>query len=796
MFSEQTSVIESESNQQNKNNDFDDEQKNKKIIIFVVIGIVLVGLIISGFFVFKNITEKQQAAKVAQDIKKITDAQLASSSSSTKPLSTTSILPINLNTATTSASSSFSEIAVEYLSFADFYTAPNKIIDTKFTDYELPLNIKIDISNYYNLSRKLNLDPGLESLSNDGFAIIDNPWLKEAPDFYSIYSNLEKKQIPILITSDFVLYYYQTILKQVFKDIEENIFYNNLWSINKDLYNSAKNRYEARLASIGDINDSILEGERLEAAFFAVSLELLKPSLEQTTPKDAPLNTNKFSASDSNHYYFVTPPYLKDDVARELKLIREAREKVKSPIMLYVRDYKEFYIPNEYRSNARLNNFFLTKKWLNSVFPLNYRDKNCPSCLLDKEDWRLAIIAASFISVDFSDLPDLKNKWARIYKVMSFFDPLRADLNYVYYRDTLKSIFGESYNIEVLFDDKNPEAKNNLTKFQVKLNTLEFSPFLGGIDKNDVNVNYRRGFKMLSENYSPNDYIFNRLSYPQAGTYIGTTTQLGNISACEIKNVNVRCNGVALDVINLIKPITSHNYFEENSNYTDYGKEYAGLNLKVKKDLNWQNANYWSTLSAINSYLNTPKDNLPLFTKSLAWYNQNLSTATGAWVDMQIAGDKFKINEAIKSQSLGNFDKYRDNSYIEPNLNLINELIANTEMIQKMLAALQVDREVISVKSSLNSLSAGLISLQNLVIKELSNEAFSPQDNENISNFTKQLSVEGLPASQKQLSIKFPNTKKSLKEDLSRLKLMVLVHQEGEEKVFSVGPVWSVLESH
>ena len=104
----------------------------------------------------------------------------------------------------------------------------------------MPLNVKIDVLNYYDLSRKLNLDPALAGLNSSGFAVIDNPWVKEAPDFYSIYSNLEEKQIPFLITSDFIIYYYQTVLKKAFKDIEENIFYDNLWSINKDLYNSGK----------------------------------------------------------------------------------------------------------------------------------------------------------------------------------------------------------------------------------------------------------------------------------------------------------------------------------------------------------------------------------------------------------------------------------------------------------------------------------------------------------------------------------------------------------------------------
>lgn len=712
--------------------------------------------------------------------------------------SSQNILP-NLNlpdTATsTIATTTFSNIAVEYLSFADFYKSPDTKIDIKINDYSLPLNVKIEVLNYYDLSRKLSLDPALENLNKNGFAIIDNPFVKEATDFYSIYSTLEKKQIPFLITSDFILYYHQTVLKKVFKDIEENIFYDNLWSINKDLYNSAKNRYEARLAAIGNINDSILEGERLEAAFFAVALELLKPAENQVAPKGTLDDKNKFVTTETERFYFVTPPYLRDDVLREVKLIREGKEKVKSPVMLYLRDYTDFVVPADYRSNARLNNFYLTTKWLNSVFPLNYRDKNCPNCLLDREDWRLGMIAASFISTDFSDLPELKNKWARIYKVMSYFNPLREDLNYVYYRDALKSVFGEAYKIDELFDDKNPEAKNNLSKLQTKLNSLEFSPFLGAIDKKNPDTNYRVGFKMLVETYLPNDYIFTHLTYPIVDSFLGTSTKTNNITSCSVKNVSRRCNSIALDAVNLVYPIANSGYFAENSSYLNYDKEVFNLKTKLSEDTVWHTTNYWSGLSSVSAYLNTPSLNLPLFSQTLAWHERSLNTAVSAWINMQLPTEKFSVNQLFKGQGFNNFSRFNDNSYVEPNLALIDELLATNLMMQKMFAALQVNQEVVSVPNALVAANENLTAIRSVVVKELTGAPLGPEDNEIITNFAKQLTIEEPLGAKKLLMLKTPGLKNGLKEDISRLKLMILIHREGDDKVFSVGPVWEYSES-
>ena len=45
------------------------------------------------------------------------------------------------------------------------------------------------------------------------------------------------------------------------------------------------------------------------------------------------------------------------------------------------------------------------------------------------------------------------------------------------------------------------------------------------------------------------------------------------------------------------------------------------------------------------------------------------------------------------------------------------------------------------------------------------------------------------------VQIKFPKTKINLKEDISQLKLMVVVHLVGNNQVLSIGPVWNNQES-
>ena len=759
------------------------------IIAAAILGVLL--LIAGAFFAVQKYLASRATQPTSEPASEPaltgTASELASTTSSLAHLGGT-------ETATTTvATSSFSNLAIEYLSFSDFYKAPDNSISPRINDYKLPLDIKIDVMNYYDVSRKLNIDPALAGLSQQGFATIDNPWPKEAADFYAAYSMLDSKQLPLLITSDFMIYSYQNVLKKAFKDVEENVFYDNLWEIDKELYDVAKGRYEARLASIGNVNDSILEGERLETVFFAVALELLKPTKEQLAAQSAG-TAGAFTAADADRFYFVTPSYLKDEVAAEVKLIREAKLKQKSPVMLYTRDYTEFTVPADYKVNAKLNNFYMATAWLNSNFPLQYRGKDCPACLLDAADWRISMTAASFIAKDFSELPDIKNKWARIYKVMSFFKGLRDDLSYVQYRDSLKELFGEGYKIDELFADGNKDASANLEKLRAKLLKYDFAEIAGAFSKSDASMKPRLGFKLLAEPYWPNNYIFSRLTSPAVGAFTATTTQGNDITFCFDRKSYTRCNGFALDVVNLVYPIASNNYFESNTRYAGYSKAVTGLQSSLAKGNIWHMSNYWTSLSLMKSLLTMEKGNMPLFARSSAWQDKSLRTAAGAWINLQLPMDKISaVSLTTQSSAINSAARWNENSYVEPNINLINELIADTSMLSQMFAALQLDLEVRVASQDIKDLMNGLEDMKAIATKELSGEELSASDNEAIADFAKQFKTE--TAKEKQFSIKLPQQKTSLKEDLSRLKLLLIVHQEGDNKVFSVGPVWDYRES-
>lgn len=744
--------------------------QNKKVWIISGSFLLLIIVLITWFFIN------------AQNSKKIVTPPNKGNEIVT---TTVSVLPVETSTSTEALATTTTTEELEKYSFSNFYQDPAPTPDFTFKDYVLPLNVKIDALNYYDISRKINLDDGVSSLNTNGFAILDKPLEKDFTNFYEAYSWLSSKEVPLLITSDFLLHYHQNTIKQISKDLEENIFYDNLWRISKILYESSKNRYEARLAKIGNVNDQTLEGERLAMAYFAVSLKLLEPSVSQidATGKD----TTKFSSNEASGLYFTVLPYLQSDAGEEIRLIKAATGAKKSPVLLYTRNYTDFVVPTEYRRTEKLYNFYLASTWLNAVFPLVVKDKNCPNCLLDKEDARLSLIASSFITKDFSANSELKNRWALVYKLISYSKGLRDDLNYLNYDDTMKELFGEAYDPENIFAESNPDATKNMDKMRAKLLTLQFNDFQGALSKTKDKP--RLGFKLLSDYYFPNSYILDNLSGSAIGAYnkpVATSTVL---TVCQ--NTMNRCNGFGLDIIGLVTDkLETYKYWVENTDFASYNEKLLSLKNELKIAPIWHGNNFWSTLGAIKMVFENNNGQMQIYSRTDLWRKRLVDTAAAAWVDLQLPLEPLTIASTPTNTGLSTDVSFNDNFYIEPNYALVQKLIADNEMIYGMFEVMGVNKQVSSVAINLKEENTKLRQFSELIKKELNGETFSSDNQSFISSVAKQYQLTQAPTSRLYLK----TGDKNLYEDLN-VKLMALVYELNEGKFIAVGPVFSYQES-
>lgn len=689
-------------------------------------------------------------------------------------------------------------LIAENVSFGYFYKKPENNREATKQKYELPLNIKTDVKNYYDASRKINLDKYLDDLNTYGFAVLENQSEITDKDFYSAYHDLANKELPLAITDDFIFYYYQNVFKDVYKEIEKNVFYEHVWRLNKALYDIALTRYKNSEELMGADNNPVLEGQRQQLAYLAMALKLLMPTKEQVSEDVTFSNSNKFTPQEADKYGFVIPDFLRTDIEREYKLISFANKTEKSPIMLYPLDYSKFSIPGNYLANAKLSNFYVTLTWLKNVFPLYYKNSVCEDCLLDKDDWVINMYAGARLARDLNDNQDLKNQWAIIYKFISFFSGLRQDMTYLNYHDNLQKLFGKNYNLEKIFSLDNDGRDNDLQKIQDNLAELQYSRIEGGIDRGDIKNRPFIGMRLLQEDFWPNDYIFKELSNDSIKAKFTKITDNTRKTACSDKKGGVyRCSGFGYDVLSLIKPIDINSeYYYGNIDYVGYTERLAGLRREIEyfNQNTWNNNVYWLTLDILKKILENTSQNKAVYAESSKW-NQERSyqTALGAWVNLHLDEDTLVpyAEQETNVHGLGLYNRSCNlNNYIELDVEFIDELIARNVMMIKMLSILKVDKDTNAASLRLKDLNSDLQKLSAVAEKLIKNQAIDDDDCRMLDDFARRNVVDKLASK----SFSINSTEKASVQSVEKIKILAMIYNRGNEKILVFGPMFAYKE--
>lgn len=789
--------------------DFFSNTKNIRILVGVFLVVVIVGMV--GIYLIVEANKK----KIKLPVTKVVKTQ--------EQLPTLGKLSPNGDGNQVNAG-----IKAETLFFGNYYHPINDQVSVKAKGIALPTNIKKIASNYYPIDREISLVNAFESINKNGFAVIDNPFAKQANDFYSIYTLLNQKNISYLVTDDFLLYYYQNSLKNIFKTIETDVFYKEFWEINKQMFEVADKRYRERYAKVGFLNDPVLEGLRTEAVYFATMLEILKPTPKQvlSATKDSvqvkDYYKNFFSDQEAKYYSFTAPAYLTDTISKEMTLINRGirnDKPVRSPALLYTRDYREFEVPKEYAANGRLRNFYLANTWANSIFPLFYKNADCPDCLLDYEDWVINQAAAHLIARDLNANQDLKNRWAKIHKIIAFMGNLRQELTYLEYQKSFIELFGDPETetakkwvsagkltspapfrtIEDVFDVANSNRDKELKALGDKIAGVTFDIYKGGLDRNTPEGKAASGMRMLAVSFDPTKYVYNQLLYDKVGPHLNFDYKIKdykNVTTCVgTGRVTNRCRAFGLDIINAVfdEPIKS-DYFKINTNYKNYGNQAPIIRKHFNSfdALGWNNNLYWASLDLSRQMLNNHRiDNLP-YTQTDAWVDVNLITAQATVLNSRLPVDRWSL--AIKKDTnIENEESIVKYNYVETNLKLVNELIAKTQMVYDVFVGLDL---VQPNNTEFEQMVADLNNLKSIILKELKAEDFYFKDWTFLNEFTSRYYLDSI--GNKQITSVFPvpdsRQAKSLKQVNDGVKLLITAQHHQGRDLLVVGPVFNYRE--
>src|SRR3989344_55306 len=761
--------------------------EDNKIFYLTGIGALIVLILAAIGFLFVFIWQKPFSAKEPALINQVT---------TTPSFGTLPQTPVDSNGPTTPSPEE--QLAKEKYFISTFYQAATSTTVAKIPDLDLPLaNVKEQILNYRDFSRKIPIENALPKLSNNGFVVINNPFGNVTSNWQTAFSLINEKNVPALITSDAVIGLYQDTLQIIYKEIEQDKFYASLWQLLHDLFNQVKARYDVKRQQFGIESDLITEANRLELAYLTVALKLLAPEPSQLR-ESITAQRQFFSPFENETYQITVPPYLINDVESEIRLIDAKVKSAKSPILLYQQSYTPYLIPAQYQASEKLKNYYLAITWLNQVFfPLNAKNGDCPDCLLDEPDQRLGFLAALYLSDDLGSNQRLKNQWANIYKTIAFFKGLETDLTYLDYHYALENEFGKDFHLDQIFKTDVETIKQKLDLLKKRLLDIKFSRALRASTKaKDL------GWRLLRNYFLTEEKIFTDLTGQNPGNYLGTVNdpKRPNTSCSQKQNLS-RCRPTSLDIFNVLGNNQAAEILTDtkNNQYQNYQQITDSLKSALQEfDQNtWHDNSYLSLFSALQSFKTDKPNGYTDFMKNDVWKKKNLQTALGAWTNFH---REIKY-EKTSSQSFAGFPNYFGYGYIEPQAETYAQLLANVKMIKKGFSALQIIGSGEKSYERLSNLENLLNNILQITKKELANNELSADDYNFINNFSRTINL--LTGEIKKenlqnlytLSLVFPG-QKVLNEFIDGFNYLIVVYPDKNGKLFfAIGPVLNYFEN-
>lgn len=690
------------------------------------------------------------------------------------------------------------ELAKEKQFISSFWNPSEIEYTTQVPSYELPLSeIKEQVTNYRDFSRKINIESALSKLSANGFVAIKNPLDSTVKDWERGYKIVREKSLPVFITADSVVGVYQNTLQVIYKEIEQEIFYPSLWELLQEMHKQVKQRYETKHQEFGIEGDTVTEANRLELAYLTVALKLLKPEggqIKETLTADQ----RYFSPQEADIYKISVPPYLAKEVGQEINLIASKKSSAKSPIFLYQKSYGKYAIPAQYSTSEKLKNYYLAITWLNdNLFPLWNKDNDCSKCYFDQQDHAINFLASLYLSNDLASNQNLKNRWANIYKSISFFKGLEVNLTYLDYHRAVQDVFGENYNLDEIFTTDSENIQSQISKLQEKIISYNFSQILSGTTEAREKV----GLRLLRDNYLLENKLFDSLTGDNVGSYVETDgrTRLP-FTNCLVAKDTSRCWPTALDLFNLLDNKTAQKIIEDKGedSYENYEQNinYFTTQLEEFDQFTWHDNAYLSLLSALGRLDRDDYTSWPTFMQNEAWAKKSLSTASSAWVN-------FHRDINFEKSTIGNdagLNPHFPYGYIEPQIEFYNQLAADIDMIMEGFENLQIISLIDRSHERLENLRNLLSELILISKKELANETMTTDDYYFINNFDKQ--IRGIIGDIKKENIQNQYTftrrtsdKNVLYEKIDGFNYLIVIYPDQEGRLFfALGPILNYSE--
>jgi len=307
---------------------------------------------------------------------------------------------------------------------------------------------------------KIHLTPAqIKAVKKNGFVVVPGRY----DQFYDVYKDCKKDNIPIIVTTDSVLHTFHILYDYTLRILETKHFFKDLLVLTQKMVDVSMEYYKETKDRAALKN----------AAFFCVAGRLLDETVS-------------------------APVEVQNLVEKELELIKGHEGFSESPIFKYKEDYSQYTPRGHYTRSETLKKYFKALMWYGRVM---FRVKS------EEETLQALYIVKAIKDTNTLEL------WDKIYGPIVFFVGKTDDLNICEYSALAEEIYGEHFALSDLQDTQ------KMNQFIKKARHLR-DPRINSawVKATDEVEEETRGFRFMGQRFIPDSYIFQQLVYDKVGT--------------------------------------------------------------------------------------------------------------------------------------------------------------------------------------------------------------------------------------------------------------------------------------
>lgn len=577
------------------------------------------------------------------------------------------------------------------------------------------------ISNYKMAAQSLHISDQAQALfSKNGFVQIPTTYTT----FSSAYTFLQKRGIPLFVTSDSMLFLYRLYFSDTLKRLEETIFYPQMVALSQALMDESVSWYKS---TTGDVK----EAARRNALFFGVGLSLLTGTVS-------------------------FPAELGDEGRWELDQITQAKgfpsdynNVEENSLFKYPEDYSQYIVRGHYTQSKSLGRYFKAMMWYGRMGFLLHGDTPHGSisppatALVSPQTAKLQTMQAALISLWVYQLgadsgQSLLKMWGTIYRITSYYVGKSDDLTLYDYHDAWIKLFGtepvqpqsfaRSGGIErlqnVLFELPNPHIFSG-------------TGHAGFRDTPSPNASEKllrvtKGLRFMGQRSVPDSEVFSQLVVPNVSTYLGSTPK-------PFTWISTQSNGVkgfprSLEFFFILGSAQAKEILESEGDtlYLNYSKQIGLVSKEFsnKKPDFWQSTLYTNWLFVLKSLLSPiTSPSYPAFMRTKAWTAKSLYTALASYATLKhdtLLYTKQSYTPMMTTSITPTLDPPIIPGYVEPVVELYSRLSSSVKMLRDLIQ----DEGILSAEAKLGLDRLETLCTQLFVIaqKELNKSPLSEAD--------------------------------------------------------------------